>query len=157
MPPRMKREAGLIVEDRRLQISAESVENCLQQLDQAEPFIVTPGSIAVAFVTPEGSAQLHRDFFDDPEPTDVMTFPGDPEDNHAGDIAICPQIAAESARRESLPFDTELTLYLVHAWLHLAGLDDQDAEDRRRMRQAENRLMQLLQTSGACLEARWIP
>ena len=32
----------------------------------------------------------------------------------------------------ALPFAEELTLYLVHGYLHLAGLDDVDPADRRK-------------------------
>ena len=151
----MTRSIGLVVGDNRLQLAAESLERCLAELDRSGQYLVAPGSIAVAFVTREESGQLHRDFFDDPEPTDVMTFPGDPEDDHAGDIAICPAIAAISAKKENLPFSEDLTLYLVHAWLHLAGLRDQDEEERKVMRRAEAGLMDQLRGSAALLEAAW--
>ena len=39
----------------------------------------------------------------------------------------------------------ELTLYLVHAWLHLAGLKDLDEEDRHKMRGAEAEQMEALE------------
>ena len=153
----MTRTVGLVVGDGRLKVSAESVERCLAELDRSQAFIVAPGSIDVACVNEADSGHLHRDFFDDPEPTDVMTFPGDPEDAHAGDIAICPSIAFHSAQREGLGFTEELTLYLVHAWLHLAGLDDQEADSRADMRRAEALLMEHLRSNGALLEADWNP
>ncbi|MEX0331690.1 MAG: rRNA maturation RNase YbeY [Puniceicoccaceae bacterium] len=151
----MMRSIGLVVGDSRLQIAAESVENCLLELDCFEQYLVAPGSIDVAFVTPEESGQLHRDFFDDPDPTDVMTFPGDPADQHAGDIAICPSIAAASATRENLPFEEELTLYLVHAWLHLAGLKDGEEDQRKTMRRAEAQMLEQLRKTGTLLKATW--
>ncbi|MEX0326316.1 MAG: rRNA maturation RNase YbeY [Puniceicoccaceae bacterium] len=151
----MTRSIGLVVGDSRLQIAAASVESCLIELDRNGQYRVAPGSLDVAFVSSEESGQLHKDFFDDPDPTDVMTFPGDPADNHAGDIAICPSIAAASAKREGLPFDEELTLYLVHAWLHLAGLRDSDEDERREMRAAEARMLDQLRNAGALLKAAW--
>ncbi|NQY32165.1 MAG: rRNA maturation RNase YbeY, partial [Coraliomargarita sp.] len=36
-----------------------------------------------------------------------------------------------------LPFRQELSLYLIHGWLHLAGYDDRNDEDRAAMRTAE--------------------
>lgn len=151
----MTRAVELVVGDNRLQIREETVRRCIAELDRCGSYQVAPGSIDVALVTSEESGQLHRDFFDDPEPTDVMTFPGDPEDDHAGDIAICPAIAFSSAEREGLPFAEELTLYLVHAWLHLAGLRDHEEEERSRMRAAEAELMDRLRRSRAMLEADW--
>jgi probable rRNA maturation factor len=47
-------------------------------------------------------------------------------------------------------FSAELTLYLVHGWLHLAGYDDLAPTKKRAMRRAEARAMRLLRTNG-CL------
>ena len=49
-------------------------------------------------------------------------------------------------------FSTELTLYVVHGWLHLAGYDDLQPAKKRRMRAAEARAMKLLQTAKAVPE-----
>ena len=140
-----------------LELDGASVEACLLKLDQFVEFTVPVGSIEVAFVDTQTCCQLHEDFFGDPDPTDVMTFPGDPEDEHAGDIAVCPAIAAIAAGEIKLPFNEELTLYLVHAWLHLAGLDDNNAEARARMRSAEVLLMGRLRTSGKLIQCSWNP
>ncbi|MEQ1842380.1 MAG: rRNA maturation RNAse YbeY, partial [Verrucomicrobiales bacterium] len=43
-------------------------------------------------------------------------------------------------------FSTELTLYVVHGWLHLAGYDDLVPAKKRVMRRAEARAMKILQT-----------
>jgi len=39
----------------------------------------------------------------------------------------------------------ELTLYLVHGWLHLAGYDDLNPSAKRRMRRAEARAMRIIE------------
>lgn len=49
----------------------------------------------------------------------------------------------------SSQFSSELTLYLVHGWLHLAGYDDLVPTKKRAMRRAEARAMKLLRTTGA--------
>ena len=151
----MKRTVELVVEDDRLHLCHQSLEACLACLEAFPGRAIPPGSLEVAFVDEPHSGQLHKDFFDDPEPTDVMTFPGDPEDGHAGDIAICPAVAASACGKSGLPFAEELTLYLVHSWLHLAGLRDSDDEEIREMRLAEDILMNLLRENGAILEATW--
>ncbi len=46
-------------------------------------------------------------------------------------------------------FATELTLYVVHGWLHLAGYDDLQPAKKRRMRSAEKRAMILLHDANA--------
>jgi ssRNA-specific RNase YbeY (16S rRNA maturation enzyme) len=51
---------------------------------------------------------------------------------------------AASGRGKVAAFSAELTLYLVHGWLHLAGHDDRVPARRRVMRRAEARAMILL-------------
>jgi probable rRNA maturation factor len=151
----MNRAVEVLVEDPRLRLAPGSAEACLRALDACAGLAVPPGSLAVAFVDPANCCRLHGEFFGDPEVTDVMTFPGDPEDGHAGDIAICPAVAAEACAGHGLSFAHELTLYLVHAWLHLAGLDDRDPAAAARMRAAEAGLMAHLRDAGSLLDAGW--
>ncbi|MGC9450398.1 MAG: rRNA maturation RNase YbeY [Oceanipulchritudo sp.] len=152
----MKRKTEAVVGDMRLSLSPGSLEACIRALDEEPAFRVPPGSLEVAFVDEVGCRRLHSAFFGDPELTDVMTFPGDPEDGHAGDIAVCPAAAAACAG-PGTPFREELTLYLVHAWLHLAGLRDDNESGRAGMRLAEAALMGSLRNKGAILEASWNP
>lgn len=52
--------------------------------------------------------------------------------------------AGRRALKLEQEFSAELTLYLVHGWLHLAGHDDLDPLKKRAMRRAEARAMKLL-------------
>jgi probable rRNA maturation factor len=52
-------------------------------------------------------------------------------------------------------FAAELTLYLVHGWLHLAGYDDLLPAKKRRMRAAEKRAMTVLLQAKAVPAFRW--
>ena len=45
-------------------------------------------------------------------------------------------------------FSDELSLYLIHGWLHLAGYDDRNDADRAAMRQAEQQAMAILKASS---------
>ncbi len=113
------------------------------------------GTLALAFLDNPASAALHRDFFDDPEPTDVMTFPGDPDEGHAGDIAANIEIAREEAVHARWSPDEELTLYLVHGWLHLAGFRDDTPEATAAMRAAERDLLDHLRAHKALPAFTW--
>lgn len=138
--------------DPRLVIESASVIRCIRQFDALPAYVLPEGSIEIAFVGEKECRRLHETFFQDPEVTDVMTFPGEEEDQHAGDIAICPAVAA--ACSGSL-FARELTLYLVHACLHLAGFRDQDEGSRRAMRRAEGIILSHLHRTGGILVAEW--
>ena len=151
----MNRPVDFLNDEPRLELDPDSVQACIGVLDSLSEFPVPGGSLEIAFVDVEGCCRLHDAFFADPDPTDVMTFPGDPEDGHAGDVAICPAVAAEASGENATTFREELTLYLVHGWLHLAGLDDQDEDGRAEMRRAEAILMDRLVSRNALLACRW--
>ncbi len=111
---------------------------------------------------------MHEEFLGDPTKTDVITFPGDeifsaprPRKNSAGvpaaddddsafagEICVCVDQAQRMARELGTTPADELLLYLVHGWLHLAGLDDIEERDRAEMRAAEATALELLRGAG---------
>jgi probable rRNA maturation factor len=107
------------------------------------------GELSLVFLTDAALAQLHADFLDDPTPTDVITFEGDPALGTAGEICVSADTAARYAREHGRDFSHELTLYLAHGWLHLCGLDDLVPAKKRVMRRAEARAVNLLRRAGA--------
>lgn len=99
------------------------------------------------FVTPQEICELHDEFFDDPSPTDCITFPMDgPEESYRvlGDIFICPTVAVEYAKKRRLDPVQECSLYVIHGMLHLFGYDDINEIDRKQMKKAEKRYMEIL-------------
>jgi probable rRNA maturation factor len=105
-----------------------------------------PGELSLAFLTDAGLARLHADFLADPSITDVITFAGDPAHGLAGEICVSADAAARQASKDN--FSDELTLYIVHGWLHLAGYDDLSPREKRKMRAAEARALKLLRAAG---------
>lgn len=121
------------------------------------------GELSLVLLTGSALAKIHADFMADPSATDVITFVGDATAGLAGEICVSVDTAAEhvglplagrpgSARRQTQDlqeaFSAELTLYIVHGWLHLAGYDDLQPAMKRRMRAAEARAMKLLDDAG---------
>lgn len=111
---------------------------------------VPEGELSLVFLTDPALAQLHADFLDDPTTTDVITFEGLPALGTAGEICVSADTAAAYAKKHRRDFSAELTLYVVHGWLHLAGYDDLQPAKKRVMRRAEARAMDLLRIH-ACL------
>lgn len=102
--------------------------------------------LTVLFVDARTSARLHREHFHDRSATDVMTFPdggADPETglHRLGDLAVCPAVARREAKRRGRRAADELTLYILHGLLHLLGHDDLTGPGRRRMWQAQRRIL----------------
>ena len=47
--------------------------------------------------------------------------------------------------KRGLPYSREITLYIVHGFLHMAGEDDLTPEAKRKMRRAEKRVLSVLE------------
>ena len=77
-----------------------------------------------------------------PGPTDVMSFPMDelepggrpdapePGPSMLGDIALCPEFAAEQAAAAGHSLGQELALLTVHGVLHLLGYDHAEPDEQ---------------------------
>jgi probable rRNA maturation factor len=105
---------------------------------------VPAGELSIAFLTDRALARLHATFLDDPSITDVITFEGTPALGQAGEICVSADTARSFAAGHRRDFSEELTLYVVHGWLHLAGHDDRQSARKKRMRAAEARALALL-------------
>ena len=103
--------------------------------------------ISVDFVTEAKICELHAQFLNNADPTDVITFPADIGDAYkVGEICIS---VDEALKYPQYELANELTLYLVHGWLHLAGYDDIAPADRVIMREMEQKTLQFLRTCGS--------
>lgn len=132
-----------------LQIDKSAVADLFEILDKQGSFDAPAGELSIAFVSKEEIARMHGEFMDDPTPTDVITFFGEPDVDLAGEICVCPEVAQEYAAVNQLDFSRELTLYLVHGYLHLAGFDDIEDKHRTEMRKAEQIAMDLVEKNNA--------
>ncbi|HCY57730.1 MAG TPA: rRNA maturation RNase YbeY [Opitutae bacterium] len=99
------------------------------------------GILSVAFLPKGQHAEIHGRFLRDFRPTDVITFPADEEEENAGEILVSVDQAIAESKERDLSFQEELSLYLIHGWLHLIGFDDREQEDRKIIRREEKRVM----------------
>jgi len=97
--------------------------------------------LSVVFVDDPTLAQMHEEHLGDPSVTDVMSFDLGQGEGLVGEIFVSVDRARELAQRRGVTLERELTLYVVHGSLHLAGFDDLEAEERVQMRAAEARVM----------------
>lgn len=135
-------------QQKALSLSKLSVQKVLRALYS---FLhVSSDELSIYFVTDRKIVQLHKKFFNDPTPTDCITFPMDPPQLQTnpfsvlmpraglGDLFVCPAAALRYAAEN--PYQ-ELLLYLVHGSLHLLGYDDLHPKQRRQMRKMEKKCM----------------
>jgi probable rRNA maturation factor len=143
---RPDRPLGVANRHPRLWVGRGALEGALRLLDEnAARFRggCPAGELSVALLTDRALARLHGRFLGDPRPTDVITFAGDAGGATAGEICVSVDAALRQGRGRS-GLSAELTLYIVHGWLHLAGYDDATPPAKRVMRRAEARAMRLL-------------
>jgi|TARA_B110000093_G_scaffold69917_1_gene75842 probable rRNA maturation factor len=122
----------------------EAAKQLYHALEASGTFPIAQGELSVVFVTDATIAQIHGEFMNDPSATDVITFPANTEMDSAGEIIVSVDHARCRAEELGEPFSRELSLYLVHGWLHLAGYDDRNETDRVAMRIAEQQALKIL-------------
>lgn len=83
---------------------------------------------------------LHDQHLGDPSATDVMSFELDGEAEIVVSVETARRVAAERGHEAR----AEIALYIVHGLLHTLGYDDVRVRDRRRMRSAEQVVLQRL-------------
>ena len=105
------------------------------------------GVLSVVFMEQESHNQLHGQFLNDFRPTDVITFPADEEENQAGEICVSVDMAKEQSSLRKISLAEELSLYLIHGWLHLIGFNDIEKIDRVRMKQEEKNCLAIVKKS----------
>lgn len=122
-------------------VDEAQLQAVVDYLDALPDFRIGSGELSIVFLSDAALAQMHDEYCGDPSPTDVITFEGDADMDFAGEIYISVERAQLEAPHHGHSFIQELILYLVHGWLHLAGLDDIDESDRVQMRAAERQIM----------------
>ncbi|MFA6960325.1 MAG: rRNA maturation RNase YbeY [Opitutaceae bacterium] len=148
----MTRSLDILNTHPRLRLDKKAIARVVATLDEhPDKFLggCPEGELSIAFLTDAKLAKLHDDFLDDPTTTDVITFEGQPMLGVAGEICVSADTAAAYAKEHRRDFSEELTLYVVHGWLHLAGYDDLQPAKKRKMRAAEARAMKLLHAAKA--------
>jgi len=115
---------------------------------------VSTDQVIINFVDEETITGLHADFFQDPTPTDCITFPIDPSDRNdevhhlLGEVFVCPRTALKYAKAHDLDAKKELQLYIIHGLLHLLGYDDIEEDDRLVMREQESKCLEICEVTG---------
>ncbi|MDQ2663775.1 MAG: rRNA maturation RNase YbeY [Candidatus Eremiobacteraeota bacterium] len=78
-------------------------------------------------------------------PTDVLSFPLEPDEKNGGermlgDVVISVDTARRQAKDYAAPLERELQRLLIHGVLHVLGHDHEEPVESRRMRAEERRL-----------------
>ena len=118
--------------------------------------------LSVLLVDEPAMTDLHERWLGEPGPTDVLAFPMDelrpvhqagaradrgtaaesgPLPGLLGDVVLCPQVAAEQARKAGHDVQAELELLCTHGILHLLGYDHADPGEHAEMFGLQDKLL----------------
>ncbi|GAB4178026.1 MAG: hypothetical protein Fur0032_18400 [Terrimicrobiaceae bacterium] len=89
-------------------------------------------AVEITLVSDRVIGKIHAQFFDDPSPTDVITF------DH-GEIILGAETIAANASEFGLTFEEEVVLCGIHGLLHLGGWEDEaerEAAEMARLQEA---------------------
>ncbi|NKX54023.1 rRNA maturation RNase YbeY [Arthrobacter mobilis] len=115
-------------------------------------YVHPEAELSIILVDAEAMERLHIEWMDEPGPTDVLSFPMDElrpgtaarptPPGVLGDIVICPQVAAEQAKRAGHPVAEEMLLLATHGILHLLGYDHAEPEEKEEMFSLQRKLLE---------------
>ncbi len=106
--------------------------------------------IEIYLIGAKRMAAINQEYLQHEGSTDIITFDyGDPATHLHGDLFISLDDALKQAQEFGTTWQTELARYVIHGILHLAGYDDLEPVARKRMKQAENRLVRQAERSFA--------
>lgn len=88
-------------------------------------------TLSVTFLGRDAMRRLNARYLGQDRPTDVIAFalPG-PAGALAGDVYLCPWVAARSARMHRVPLRQELLRLVIHGTLHVLGWEHPEGVDR---------------------------
>ena len=114
--------------------AVKAAQKCLQLQKEKQTDLRRLGEIFVWLISDRRMSQLHRQFFGETGPTDVLTF-------QHGEIFISVETAKRHARLFGNSLTRELQLYIVHGLLHLHGFDDRMQPSARKMKAAQQKVL----------------
>lgn len=102
------------------------------------------------FVSPRKMAELNLKYRRQNKPTNVLSFgTGFSKELGAGDVVVCPEVAAAEAKKYGFTQKNWMTRLVVHAILHLAGYDHKTRRDELEMERLEKVVLRKLGVGNA--------
>jgi rRNA maturation RNase YbeY len=110
----------------------------------AKQFGLQISFLEVNIVSSDLVLDLNRKFLKHDYRTDILTFNYSSSDSILeGEIYISLEDATENSKRFKTSLNDELKRLVVHGILHLIGYDDVDKNEKRKMRELENKSLKM--------------
>jgi rRNA maturation RNase YbeY len=116
----------------------------LQRVEQTEE--VSFSEIELVYVDDEQIVDLNREHLGRDYVTDIITFGYNcnfEKDEIEGTLYCCAQRIKEQSVELGIEAELEFSRVFVHGLLHLAGYDDASEDEKEKMRDREDRILQI--------------
>lgn len=121
--------------------------------DASAPDVSAPDiEVCVRIVNDEESAQLNHRYRHKPGPTNVLSFPFDPQINpsvphdgtYLGDVVMAAELIKREAKEQSKALHQHWAHLFIHGILHLQGYQHEDEKHAQTMEAQEINILQTL-------------
>lgn len=130
------------------------IEKVIEECFKTEKMENSKLYISVTLTNPENIRKLNNEYRNVDKETDVLSFPmfekdeigqvPDEQFDILGDMVISIDRVTEQAKEYGHSFERELSYMVVHSFYHLLGYDHMVEEDKVKMREKEENLLNKL-------------
>lgn len=107
------------------------------------------GELSYTFVDADKILEVNKQYLQHEHVTDVITFNNSNGNQASADVFICLSQVQDQAKLLKISFENEFLRVIVHALLHLLGEDDITDIKQKKMRKAEDKMIELFYSSFA--------
>lgn len=130
---------GIKFELKNKRFVSEWIRNCVEKEG------VKIGHLVFIFTSDEMLSEMNQRFLNHKTLTDILTFPGEYNSKEIkGEMYISIERVKENAEMYEEPFTRELCRVMIHGVLHLVGYKDKSVEEKQKMKEKEEEMLQLL-------------
>jgi len=101
-----------------------------------------PGKINIILTTDKNLRKINIDYLERDYYTDIITFNYSENQVVNGDLFVSLERVNENAREYGEDNTIELLRVMIHGVLHLIGYDDASVEEKKHMREKENKYLE---------------
>ncbi|MCB0750407.1 MAG: rRNA maturation RNase YbeY [Ignavibacteriae bacterium] len=124
----------------KIKINKIKIHNLVQILKSELNFKVE--SVSINFLTEQQIIPINNEYLGHNFSTDIITFNYSGENYTLdGEIFISLDDALFNAKKYGNDLKNEILRLIIHGFLHLVGYDDKEKNDRTKMKNIENRLV----------------
>ena len=104
-------------------------------------FNLAISSLSISFINSEELREINKEYLNHDYETDVITFNYSKKLKEIdGEILVSFEEAKRNAKKFNVTYGKELSRLVVHGMLHLLDFDDNNKENKKIMKQTENKL-----------------